>query len=329
MRSLSTLFFLFSALSIFTATAQPKIIFQDDFETGAFRPEWVLLPARDNGAIEVFSSTMLQGQYTARLGKSTDGDFSLNKLDLPLDLSTYQDAELLVAIAHNYDDPHVQDGIYLSDDGRNFVKVFGFPYDSWVADIPGRLPPLNLKTLAEQHGLSFTAQFVIRFQQYDDHDFIGGADFSDGLYLDNVTIQTPPANYAFLPFTDDFEGNNLSRYWAVGNPSMTDPASDAIINPSGSVALFLSDDTVQRQVIRMGNTIDKNWATNALDLRLNLLGQEDVMLSFKIYNNHDETHPQDGLFFSDDGGKRFTKVYDFRFGSLESAAVWSVASPLN
>lgn len=335
MRSLSTLFFLFLAFSIVTVTAQPKVIFYDDFEAGAFRPEWVLCPARNNGAIEVSSSAMLQGQYLARLGKSTDGngDFSLNKLDLPLDLSAYQDAELLISIAHNFDDPHVQDGIYLSDDGRNFVKVFGFPYASWVANIPGRLPPLNLKMLADKHGLSFTTQFVIRFQQYDDHDFIGGAEFSDGLYLDNVTVQTPPADYAPLPFADDFEGDSLSRYWAIGNPSTTDAASEAVINPSGSTALFLSDDTVQRQVVRMGNTIDKNWATNALDLRLNLLGQEDAMLSFKIYNNHDETHPQDGLFFSHDGGKHFTKVYDFdldqwkaqQFGQLPPLSINQLA----
>lgn len=308
MRLFSTLLFYLGWGSVLTATAQPTVIFHDDFEEGAFRPEWVLRPAREDGAIEVFPSTLLQGEYAARLGKSTDGDFSLNKLDLPLDLSTYPDVELRVMVAHNYDDPQVQDGIYISDDGKYFVKVFGFRHDVWDSNTRGNLPPLNLRELAEQHRMSLTDSFVIRFQQYDDHDFTGGADFSDGLYLDEVTVQTPPADYAELPFFDDFESGSFSHYWAMGNPSRT---PEAVINPSGLVAVSLSDDTVQQRVARLGNTVDKNWATNALDLRVNLLGREDATLSFKIYNNQDETHPQDGLFFSDDGGKHFAKVYDF------------------
>ena len=320
-----------SLLSLSTALAQPTVIFYDDFEGGAFKPEWSLQPAPNNGVIEVFPSTLWQGQYAARLGKSTDGDFSLNKLDLPLDLSAYPDVELRVSIAHNYDDPHVQDGIYLSDDGRNFVKVFGFLYDTWVAGIPGTLPPLNLKKLAAQYNMALTNQFVIRFQQYDDHDFTGGAEFSDGLYLDNVTVQTVPDDYAPLPFADDFEQGVFSPYWSTGNPDLS---PEAVINPSGLIDIFRSDDTIQQHVVRLGNTVDKRWATNALDLRLNLQDQEDVILSFKIYNNHDETHPQDGLFFSDDGGQHFTKVYDFdldqwkaqQFGQLPPLSVSQLAS---
>ncbi len=109
--------------------SQPTIIFRDDFEAGAFRSEWLLHPARQNGVVEVFSGSMLQGQYAARLGKSADGDYTLNKLDLKLDLSAYADAELRVSLSHQHDDPHVQDGIYLSDNGRDFVKVFGFAFE--------------------------------------------------------------------------------------------------------------------------------------------------------------------------------------------------------
>ena len=326
--TLLLLYILCSGLS--TAWGQPTIIFYDDFEEGAFKPAWSLQPAADNGVIEVVPSTTLQDQYAARLGKSTDGDFSLNKLDLRLDLSAYQDAELRVSVAHNYDDSHVQDGIYLSDDGRNFVKVFGFDYDTWVAGVPGALPPLNLRALAAQHDMAFTDQFVIRFQQYDDHDFTGGAEYSDGLYLDNVTVQTTPADYASLPFFDDFESGQFSSYWTIGNPALI---PEAVINLGGVTEVFLSDDTTQRHVVRMGGVIDKNEVTNVLDLRVNLQNQEDVMLSFKIYNNHDETHPLDGLFFSDDAGQHFTKVYDFdldewkaqQFGQLPPLPVTRLA----
>ena len=294
--------------------SQPTPIFHDDFESGTFRSEWLPHPARQNGVVEVFSGTMLQGQYAARLGKSTDGDYTLNKLDLRLNLSAYADAELRVSLAHQHDDPHVQDGIYLSDNGRDFVKVFSFAFDAWDAG-GGQLPPLNLKALAAQHGIKFSDQFVIRFQQYDNHDFTGGADFSDGLYLDDVTVQTIPADYARLPFIDDFEGGGFSPYWSVGNPSSggSKTAPNVALGPSGRVDVFLSDDSVQQHLVRLGNAVDKQWATNALDLRLNLAGRQDVFLNFKILNNHDETHELDGLYFSDNGGQRFVKVFDFDF----------------
>ncbi len=294
------------------ALGQPNVIFHDDFETGAFRSEWLLIPARQNGVVEIFSGSMLQGQYAARMGKSTDGDYVLNKLDLSLDLSAYDDAELRVSLAHQHDDPHAQDGIYLSDNGRDFVKVFGFAFGAWDA-AGGQLPPLNLKTLAARHGMKLSDQFVIRFQQYDDHDFTGGADFSDGLYLDEVTVQTVPADYAQLPFSDDFEEGVFSSYWSVGNPTGSSSTDSVAISPNGLVDVFLSDDSVQQHLVRLGSKVDKQWTTNALDLRLNLLGQQNIFLSFKILNNHDETHELDGLFFSDNGGQRFVKVLDFDF----------------
>ena len=294
--------------SFFTSTAQSTLIFHDDFETGGFQSEWALHPARDNGAIEVFPCESMEGQYAARLGKSADGNLAINRLDLRLDLSNVDDAELRVMMAHNHDDPHVQDGIYLSDDGEHFVKVFGFVSDVWQANTPGMLPPLNLRTLATAHRMTLTSSFVVRFQQYDDHDFTGGADFSDGLFIDDVKVQTPPNDYATLPFLDDFEEPELSSYWSRGDPTQT---PETVVNPSGRVELFVTEDTAQRQAVRLGNSVDKSWATNTLDLRVNLLDQPDATLSFKLCNNHDETHPQDGLFFSDDGGLTFIKVYDF------------------
>ncbi len=167
--------------------------------------------------------------------------------------------------------------------------------------------------------MKLSDQFVIRFQQYDDHDFIGGADFSDGLYLDDVIVQTVSADYAQLPFSDDFE-RGLSPYWSVGCPIGSDSktAPKVAIGPSGLVDVFMSDDSVQQHLVRLGNTVDKQWTTNALDLRLNLLEQKDVTLSFKILNNHDETHELDGLFFSDNGGQRFVKVLDFDFDNWKA-----------
>ena len=293
--------------------AQTSPIFYDDFEEGGFRSEWILHPGQENGLIEVFPSEMLQGEYLVRLGKSRDGKFALNRLDLPLDLSSYDDVELRMSLTHNDDNPHVQDGIYLSDDGEHFIKVFSFAFDEWPAKAKGALPPLNLKDLALQRGLKLNKNFVIRFQQYGDHDFVGGKDFSDGLYIDEITVQVPPATYATLPFSDDFENQWLPA-WSVGNPGTEE---EVYINPSSVVEIVAIEDSTQHAV-RLGNTLDSHLTTNALDLHLDLSGQDSVALSFKIYNNHDETHPQDGILFSDDGGEHFVKVYDFNLSDWES-----------
>jgi hypothetical protein len=69
----------------------------------------------------------------------------------------------------------------------------------------------------------------------------------------------------------------------------------------------------------MGKTTDSGGSTtNALDLSLDLTGQADVELTFWLYSFGEGTNPEDGIFFSDDGGTTFNKVLDFTGGEWNS-----------
>jgi hypothetical protein len=73
---------------------------------------------------------------------------------------------------------------------------------------------------------------------------------------------------------------------------------------------------------------DDGFATNALDLHLNLVGASGVKLTFDLKSWDDEKHPEDGVFFSNDGGNTFKKVFNFAFDLLP-AFQWQVNFPQN
>lgn len=303
----ASLFLLLPMLMPASLKAQ-HLIFQDDFEQAVLRSEWRSSPGDFHGVIEVYPTKILEGNYAVRLGKRNDGKLTLNQLDLVLDLSMQQEVYLEFDIYGNYEGPHVQDGIFISADGVHFEKVFGFEFARWPQKTKGKVPPLNLSRLAAIHRMSLSENFIIRFQQYDEHDFIGSENFSSGIYLDNIRVISRPQTYAALPFHEDFENGKLGECFAIGNPRLTDPHTQ--VNLTGVVEVVWHD-SLRGHVVRLGNTMDKQYHTNALDLHLNLAGQENVMLSFMVYDNQDETHEQDGLFFSNNGGLHFTKIYDF------------------
>ncbi|WPP53077.1 fibronectin type III domain-containing protein [Catalinimonas niigatensis] len=286
-----------------------QIIFSDNFEEGSFRPEWQISPGQPNGAIEVFPSNTLEGEYAARLGKSNDGDYALNRLDLPIDLSGGQLIMLQLMIYNNQEETHVQDGIFLSvDGGASFEKIVSFRFEDWPQKYTGTLAPIHINALARAKGLLLSKQSIIRIQQYGKDDFIGGKEFSDGIYIDKVEVIAHNPEYASLPFKENFNSGQLSSSVLKGDPMLSD--SSGITSPT-SVIEIIDFDSTQGKVLRMGSRLDKSPATNALDLYLNLASQQFVKLKFDIYDNRDETHPADGILFSDDGGYSFHKVFAF------------------
>lgn len=69
-----------------------QVIFEDDFESGTFKPQWTVSPGDNDGLISVIESNSIsyEGFYGVAIGKESDGEFNLNTLDLNLDLSSYQ-----------------------------------------------------------------------------------------------------------------------------------------------------------------------------------------------------------------------------------------------
>ncbi len=312
-----------TSLSLYST---PHQIFFDDFENGSFQPEWVIMPGGSHGVIEIFSGNNNTGGHAVRMGKDTDGDYTINQLDLQLDLSSFQQVLLSFWIFNNNDDTQEQDGIFFSDNGgETFRKVYNFNLSHWAKLVYGKLPPLDVDELAKAHGLNLTKNFVIRFQQYGKSDFNGSADYSDGIYLDNILVETAEANYATLPFKEDFEPGTLgpSISWAMPGHS----GMDVLPTPSGLVKVMPSPEG-NGLALALGSQVDKTINTNAVDLHLHLAQQQQVALSFRFYSNFDEQHIQDGLFFSDNGGLSFTKVFNFDLDNW-SAKVFGQLPPLD
>ena len=251
------------------------------------------------------------------MGRSTDrDDLTLNAVDLHLNLLNETDVWLEFFLYDNAEENHINDGIFFSDDGGNsFEKVYDFVPQSW-AEGWGKLPPLNVDALAQEAGLSLTENFVIRFQQFDDDDFAGSA--RDGFLMDVVEVYSKKPEYASIPFVDDFESGILGPSWI-----WKDATATPITTLEGTTRLRGLVDVVREVqgistprngefALVMGRTTDQTAnTTNAIDLHVNLDGQDDIELRFWLREIIEENHPQDGLYFSNNAGETFKKVYDF------------------
>ncbi|NNF07708.1 MAG: S8 family serine peptidase [Candidatus Eisenbacteria bacterium] len=116
----------------------------------------------------------------------------------------------------------------------------------------------------------------------------------------NFTIQDPPTgNYATLPYTTGFESGSLDQYWTSASSSNGRVRIISTNQPhSGSYQLAMDDPT------------NGGFVTNEAWLRLDLSGETGVDLEFWWKEFGDETHAQDGVYFSDNDGASFVKVQD-------------------
>jgi|GEM_PF-2104478 len=312
--TIPTIIFLFLTTLTF---AQPNIIFSDNFETGTLDPAfWTARPDLNgsDGIVEITNGSAAEGQFGVRMGKAQDtpGQFTRNALDLQLDLSGQGPVFLEFLINGSNDETHQgEDGILFSDDGgATFTFVYQFDPGSWCGY--GLHPPIDVRKLAEQNGLTLSDQFVIRFQQYDDADFFGTGD-EDGFLMDNIRVYDPLVEYAGLPFFDNFETGVIGNAWTWAAADETVLPAVGVVKPSNQRGVFANEGIEGSFGVIMGKLCDQpaNFTANALDLHLNLAGEEEVILEFWIEDVGDETHIQDGIYFSDDGGASFVKVWDF------------------
>ena len=135
-----------------------------------------------------------------------------------------------------------------------------------------------------------TTQGRVRVQDAADP---GVTDTSDG----NFTINIPSGNYATLPYTTGFESGALDQYW------ITYSTGDGRIR-------VLSTNTPHSGTyhLTMDDATSGGYSTNEAWLHLDLSGETDVDLDFWWKEFGDETHSQDGVYFSDDGGTSFVMV---------------------
>ncbi|MCC6649510.1 MAG: S8 family serine peptidase, partial [Candidatus Eisenbacteria bacterium] len=123
----------------------------------------------------------------------------------------------------------------------------------------------------------------------------------------NFSIVAAPAGYALLPYTTGFETGAFDAYWT--NSSTT----------NGRIRLLTTNTphTGTRHMV-MDNLNTTNYSTNGAGLKLNLAGVTQANLSFWWKDFGDETQTQDGIYFSNNGGSTYTKVYSLSPGSYSN-----------
>lgn len=281
----------------------------------SIRPELSSFAGIMNNSELKFNEVARSGKHALAFGKTCGIHEVVNRADLYVDLSEADEPLLEFYIKNNEDDTHERDGIWLSNDaGQTFTKIRDWQPERWCDEYT-KHPIINLKESAGAHDLSLNDQVVIRFQQQDNYNFT--PEYHDGYFIDDLSIVEASEKYAELPVNENFEGNfELDSGWSISNAPKTHLGDTASIGPHGWIGIM---DTSRlkgiaasgAQAIGLGKICEGSTATNALDLQLNLSEADKPVLTFKVLSYGDENDAQDGLWMSDDGGERFTKVLDF------------------
>ncbi|NOT34152.1 MAG: S8 family serine peptidase [Candidatus Eisenbacteria bacterium] len=115
----------------------------------------------------------------------------------------------------------------------------------------------------------------------------------------NFTITVPSGGYATLPYTTGFENAGaFDAFWSTA------------VTANGRVRLLTTNTPHAGSYhMVMDDATSGSYSQTEARLRLNLAGQTQVNLSFWWKDFGDETQTQDGIYFSNDGGTSYVKVY--------------------
>ena len=165
------------------------------------------------------------------------------------------------------------------------------------------MPPIDLDRLVRQYALKYNDQFVIQFRQGGTGDFSTAGD-EDGMYLDEVVVYQSVPTYVTLPLIANFESGRLEDYWRWGMPVSTTSTNGFI-----EVTDWDQAQNSGTYALRMGGRTDGTNFKNAADLHLDLSNYSQVQLEFAFKDFAGENSETDAIFFSDDGGTTFSKVF--------------------
>jgi len=275
------------------------------FESGSLDQYWETTLGTE-GRIQVTTANgPAAGSWHLTLDDTFNGGaYSQNEAWLHLDLSGESNVSLSFQWKEFGDETHAQDGIYFSDnDGASFTKVHDLNGSS-TTNNSWQSVDLDLDALASGAGLSLSATFVVKFQQYDNY-----AITTDGFAFDSIVVEQDSGSSspgASLPYSTGFESGSFDQYWATALGTEGRIQLTTANGPYAGSRHMTMDDTVN------GGAYSQNEAW----LLLNLAGESQVELSFRWKDFSDETHSQDGIYFSDNGGVSFTKVHNLNGGSV-------------
>ena len=187
-------FGVFSTSNCYSQT-YATVPFVDGFETGSLGPSWTETSTLATGGNTVIQTGTLTwstqtaishtGIYFLGMHYPTGGSYNTNQVNLHLNLAGESNLRLSLWWAEWNDESEVQDGVFISDDnGATFTKVLDLPGASYP-DLIYTHFDMSLDSINAAHSLTFSSQYIIRFQQYDNYYFAGG---NDGHLYDDVSV---------------------------------------------------------------------------------------------------------------------------------------------
>ncbi|MCB1047499.1 MAG: T9SS type A sorting domain-containing protein [Calditrichaeota bacterium] len=146
-------------------------------------------PTRRGARAEVVNSGAHTFDNALWIGRNTDngGNATTSAVDLHLNLEGVSELTLEFWLKNNYEEAQLQEGVWFSGDG-------GFSFEHLFRIDPAQYPnntysliQLDLDSLAQAHGVSFSDHSVIRLQQIGYFDFSGSSE-KDGYIIDDLSV---------------------------------------------------------------------------------------------------------------------------------------------
>lgn len=161
----------------------------EGFESGAL-PAFMVAETTSNGAangrVVVDGRFTHSGSFAAHIdtncgGACGDGTFTRQAIVMAADLAGQSQVALDFRAYNHDDEPHPEDGVFISDDGGlNYAQIYSFN------DLPQRYKRITLDVshAAREAGVRMTNGFLIKLQSYDNF-----AITLDGMSFDDVCLQ--------------------------------------------------------------------------------------------------------------------------------------------
>ena len=127
---------------------------------------------------------------------------------------------------------------------------------------------------------------------------------SDGETKTDYISVVENTGYASVPYSTGFESGSFDQYWFTQSS-----------NTNGAIEITTAYTPRGTYNLAMDAITNGTYVQNEAWLKLNLAGLSTVDLTFYWKEHSDETHTQDGVYLSDNGGSSFVKVYNLTGGS--------------
>jgi len=113
-----------------------------------------------------------------------------------------------------------------------------------------------------------------------------------------ITVNPAGSGYASLPYATGFEGGSLDQYWTTTSSGAGRVLITTANTPHGG-----------SYHMTMDSATNGTYSQNEAWLHLNLAGVSQATLDFWWKDFADENNTEDGVFFSNNGGSSFVKVF--------------------